>query len=38
MPRERIVSPQNQGPEDEGFSWSLRPKRNGGDVGTLRAA
>ncbi|MGB3087620.1 MAG: Holliday junction branch migration DNA helicase RuvB [Phycisphaerae bacterium] len=33
MPRERIVSPQNQGPEDEGFSWSLRPKRLGGVVG-----
>ncbi len=26
MPRERIVSPDSQGPEEEGFSWSLRPK------------
>ena len=27
MPRERIVSPDSQGPEEEGFSLSLRPKR-----------
>jgi len=27
MPRERIVSPDSQGPEEEGFTWSLRPKR-----------
>ena len=27
MPRERIVSPKSQGAEEEGFSWSLRPKR-----------
>jgi Holliday junction DNA helicase RuvB len=27
MPRERIVSPENQGPEEEGFSLSLRPRR-----------
>jgi Holliday junction DNA helicase RuvB len=27
MPRERIVSPQSQGPEEEGFSLSLRPRR-----------
>jgi len=25
MPRERIVSPESQGPEEEGFSLSLRP-------------
>ena len=27
MPRERIVSPDSQGPEEEGFTLSLRPKR-----------
>jgi Holliday junction DNA helicase RuvB len=27
MPRERIVSPENQGPDEEGFSLSLRPRR-----------
>jgi Holliday junction DNA helicase RuvB len=27
MPRERIVSPESQGPEEEGFSLSLRPRR-----------
>jgi len=27
MPRERIVSPQSQGPVEEGFSLSLRPRR-----------
>ena len=27
MPRERIVSARSQGAEEEGFSWSLRPKR-----------
>jgi len=27
MPRERIVSPQSQGPDEEGFSLSLRPRR-----------
>jgi len=27
MPRERIVSPDSQGPEEEGFSLSLRPRR-----------
>jgi len=27
MPRERIVSPESRGPDEEGFSWSLRPKR-----------
>jgi Holliday junction DNA helicase RuvB len=27
MPRERIVSPDSAGPEEEGFSLSLRPKR-----------
>jgi Holliday junction DNA helicase RuvB len=27
MPRERIVSPESQGPEEEGFSLSLRPHR-----------
>jgi holliday junction DNA helicase RuvB len=27
MPRERIVSPQSQGPEEEGFSLSLRPHK-----------
>jgi Holliday junction DNA helicase RuvB len=27
MPRERIVSTQSQGPEEEGFSLSLRPRR-----------
>jgi Holliday junction DNA helicase RuvB len=27
MPRERIVSTDSQGPEEEGFSLSLRPKR-----------
>jgi holliday junction DNA helicase RuvB len=27
MPRERIVSPESQNPEEEGFSLSLRPKR-----------
>ena len=27
MPRERIVSPESQGPEEEGFTLSLRPKR-----------
>lgn len=26
MPRERIVSPESQGPEEEGFSLSLRPR------------
>jgi len=27
MPRERIVSPQSRGPDEEGFSLSLRPRR-----------
>ncbi|HUU10150.1 MAG TPA: Holliday junction branch migration DNA helicase RuvB [Phycisphaerae bacterium] len=27
MPRERIVSPDSAGPDEEGFSLSLRPKR-----------
>jgi len=27
MPRERIVSPESQGPEEEGLSLSLRPRR-----------
>jgi len=27
MPRQRIVSPDSQGPDEEGFSLSLRPKR-----------
>ena len=27
MPRERIVSPHSQGPEEEGLSLSLRPRR-----------
>jgi len=27
MPRERIVSPESQGPEEEGASLALRPKR-----------
>jgi holliday junction DNA helicase RuvB len=27
MPRERVVSTDSQGPEEEGFSLSLRPKR-----------
>jgi Holliday junction DNA helicase RuvB len=27
MPRERVVSPENQGPDEETFSLSLRPKR-----------
>ncbi len=27
MARERIVSPESAGPEEEGFSWTLRPER-----------
>ena len=33
MPRERIVSPDSQGPEEEGFSLSLRPRRLGEVIG-----
>ena len=33
MPRERIVSPQSQGPDEEGFSLSLRPRRLGEVIG-----
>ncbi|HUU93916.1 MAG TPA: Holliday junction branch migration DNA helicase RuvB, partial [Phycisphaerae bacterium] len=33
MPRERIVSPQSQGPDEEGFSFSLRPRRLGEVIG-----
>ena len=33
MPRERIVSPDSQGPEEEGFSLSLRPRRMGEVIG-----
>ena len=33
MPRERIVSPDSQGPDEEGFSRTLRPKRLGEVIG-----
>ncbi|KPJ72370.1 MAG: ATP-dependent DNA helicase RuvB [Planctomycetes bacterium SM23_25] len=33
MPRERIVSPESTGPEEEGFSLSLRPRRLGEVIG-----
>ena len=33
MPRERIVSPESQGPDEEGFSLTLRPKRLGEVIG-----
>ncbi len=36
MARERIVSPESQGPEEEGFTWSLRPKRLDDVVGQRR--
>ncbi|MGE3853845.1 MAG: Holliday junction branch migration DNA helicase RuvB [Planctomycetota bacterium] len=35
MARERIVSGEQQGPEDESFSWSLRPKSIAEYIGQL---
>ncbi len=33
MPRERVVSAESGGPVEDGFNWSLRPKRLGECIG-----